>query len=506
MNTVQPLPLQAGLTLLIMCATTTHAMSGERIYQYDAGCATFSVHEQLPEVVGGVADGPAVHTLHVQSSQPGAILDGVAIEEAEAENISPASFGSAFSEGFVELSRVPGGIAMVVTADDPAQPFSWRISARCHHGAIGLLHYDKIHSTRPRQLPADVAHVDDILLGKPAQPVLSPASSPAATRPAPQRSGLDAELAALASGGGAADMPRAANDPLADDLLAAANSRTLRERDRRRQAATADVERRRSTFLAEAGAVARRHLAKQLEANRREQERQIADQERAEKKKKDRALMKGLAFGAAAGLGAYKAGYANAGRIGGDFGTRIAQGNTGAALQGLNTDLASGQRIDWKQTPPGYGNASTSSSAYTGGSSAGNTKFGGMSPNLTSFPGSSASSTGITASPGNGADACAMAGHYFGPGAIKSEITLGAGCSGGRYCIQTTDPDLGWNGDNAWHCDHPEVRRQGYAIDISQWARHGSTLTVTGSDGRKKSFSIRNIGTMKNCINEMCPQ
>ena len=185
------------LLVTSLATSASYAQTGNRIYFYDAGCAQFTVYEKLPEVVRGIANGPAIHTLVVSATEPGSILDGVGIPDVEAENIDPVSFGEAFDTGFIDLSRVPNGVRMVVMAQDPTLPFAWRMSAKCHKGSVGLMHYDKVFSTKRTLPPAEVAMADDILLGKPSMPRVTPKET-AANSSAPQRNDIDAELAALA--------------------------------------------------------------------------------------------------------------------------------------------------------------------------------------------------------------------------------------------------------------------------------------------------------------------
>jgi len=299
------------LSLFFFPSASYASIQGNRIYQYDAGCALFEVHEQIPEIIDGVATGPALHTLSVATREPGNILDGVSVSSDGAINITESSVSNGFTQGFIELARVPSGIQLVVMAQNPKQPFSWRLNAKCHKGAVGVLHFDEIKSTPPRTDVADKA-IDQIFFGSENRPENGPTKDDY-SRPItinPPRSDIDQLLAGLerpASAPLTNDVP-SNTDSIGDALLKADRERIHNEQVQNLAIATDAAASQQYRALSEAQQVASRHLNELIEARRREAERIAAEQERRREKSENAA-----AFWKGAGAVILGAGGVNAG-------------------------------------------------------------------------------------------------------------------------------------------------------------------------------------------------
>lgn len=280
--------LSPFLFSLLLCAYPAFASEqGEQIYQYDMGCAQIAVYERLPEVIGGIASGPAQHTLVVTSIQQGAILDNVSVNPNDAQNVTSSSLGASYSEGFIELARVPGGIRIVVLASDPSRPFSWRFSVKCHQGAVDVLHFEEIRSKPPHNDVQD-KRIDKIFFtASPAPQTSTPpvvhasASRQPSTQPVTQpRNEIDSMLAELGKAPPQEATDAAANDPFAAELYAADHTRIRNEQLQQLASATERAEYSQSSALNESRQIAAQHLHEYQEAQRREAERRAAERER----------------------------------------------------------------------------------------------------------------------------------------------------------------------------------------------------------------------------------
>ncbi|MDD4979132.1 MAG: hypothetical protein PHI29_10920 [Gallionella sp.] len=303
----------SSVSLLLLGYSVSFAASeqGERIYQYDMGCVQIAVYEQLPEIINGVATRPAQHKLVLTSMQKNAILDNVNVNPSDAYNITPASLDSPFPEGFIELERVPGGISMVVLAQDPTQPFKWRYSAKCHRGGVEVLHFDEIRSRSPHTDVQD-KRIDKIFFA--SKPTTKPSPSPEvqSAANAKPRNEIDSMLAGLGSSVAQPVPDAAINTSFADELYKADRTRLRNDQLQQLASATEQAEYQQTSALTEARQIASRHLNEYREAQRREAQRRAEEQEQQRNKVSGAEIFFGVVGGGVVAAGAAHAGLPNA--------------------------------------------------------------------------------------------------------------------------------------------------------------------------------------------------
>lgn len=343
--------------LLALVPAVHASVQGDRIYQYDAGCALFEVYEQVPEVINGLATGAAQHTLIVTNHQQDAILDGVAVSPEGAVNITPSSRGQAFAQGFIELARIPNGIQLVVMAQNPSQPFSWRFNAKCRQGAVGVLHFDEVRSTPPRNDLSD-KEIDKIFFGDAVHlengPTKDDYSRPITINP--PRNDIDNLLAGLERPASAPLTEAYQNvDPFADALLKADKER-IRNKQLQTLAQSTDAATN-AQYQASTNAqkVAALHLEEFLEAKRREAERLAEERERARQKQEGIGqFIKGASsiyLGAAGVYAGMDAG--QAAKLGVDFYNSTNSGDPSASLAQVQKNINDGVYYQPSQRPAG---------------------------------------------------------------------------------------------------------------------------------------------------------